>query len=150
MIELIFVIVIIGTLAAIAVPRFNSMNITAELANGRSDIAAIRSAIITERQRSIVRGGSGYIPNLSTDDTAIILFTGDGTRPLLDFGIRATTGAGGWSINNYTNRTYDFNSGSDITTFTYYPVNTTVAGVVIPAGSFVCVAGVNECDNLTD
>ncbi len=140
MIELLFVVIILGVLATIAVPKFTSAKNSAELANAKSDVAAIRSAIITERQSSLVRGVSGYIPNLSTGATATVLFTGDGTRTLLNYGIRASTGAGGWSINNYAIKTYNFNSGTDTTVFTYSDVN----------GTFNCVADTNDCNALVD
>jgi prepilin-type N-terminal cleavage/methylation domain-containing protein len=45
LIELVMVIVIIGILAAVAVPRFMSMRAQAERAACQSDVAAIRSAL---------------------------------------------------------------------------------------------------------
>jgi len=140
MIELIFVIVILGILGAIAVPKFTDMKNTAELANGRSDVSAIRSAIMTERQKSLVKGDSTYITTLTPLATSTILFTGDGTRTLLSYGIQAGSGAGDWSINNFAAHTYDFNSGSDTTTFTYTPAT----------GIFTCTAGDNDCDTLAN
>ena len=141
MIELIFVIIIIGVLATIAVPKFAGMKNTAEIGNARSDVAAIRSAIMTERQRSLVQGTASYIPNISTGAGATVLFTGNGARTLLTYGIKAGTGAGGWSINNYVAKTYDYNSGTATTTFTY---NSTL-------GTFNCTqAGNNNCNALAN
>ena len=50
MIELVFVIVVIGILAAIAIPKFAATRDDAQIAKGRSDVAAIRAAIVSERQ----------------------------------------------------------------------------------------------------
>jgi general secretion pathway protein G len=56
MIELIFVIVIIGILAGIAIPKFAATRDDAVIAKGRSDVAAIRAALATERQKRILKG----------------------------------------------------------------------------------------------
>ena len=56
MIELVFVIVVIGILAAIAVPKFAATRDDAMIANARATVGALRSAIATERQKSILRG----------------------------------------------------------------------------------------------
>ncbi len=56
MIELVFVIVVIGILSAIAVPKFAATRDDAIIAKGRSTVAALRSAISTERQKSILKG----------------------------------------------------------------------------------------------
>ena len=144
MIELIFVVIILGVLAAVAVPKFTNAKTSAELASGKSDIAAIRSAIMTERQSSLVKGEQDYITKLTPTTASTMLFTGDGgvsgnpERRLLNPGIRKGTGAGDWNI--ISNTTYTFNSGNDTTTFTYEDAN----------GTFTCVVGANECDRLAD
>ncbi|MDQ7047611.1 MAG: prepilin-type N-terminal cleavage/methylation domain-containing protein [Sulfurovum sp.] len=56
MIELVFVIVIIGILSAIAVPKFAATRDDALISKGRAEVAALRSAIATERQKRILRG----------------------------------------------------------------------------------------------
>ena len=56
MIELIFVIVVIGILAAIAIPKFAVTRNDAVITKGRTVVAALRSAIATERQKRILRG----------------------------------------------------------------------------------------------
>lgn len=141
MVELIFVIIILGILATVAIPKFTGMQNTAQLSNARSDVAAIRSAIMTERQRSLVKGDSTYISSLTPLATSAILFSGNGTRKLLSYGIQAGTGAGGWSINDFVAHTYDFNSGSKTTTFTYVPTT----------GIFNCIpASSNDCDALAN
>ncbi|MDA3909403.1 MAG: prepilin-type N-terminal cleavage/methylation domain-containing protein [Sulfurimonas sp.] len=69
MIEMIFVIVILGILAAIAIPRFAATRTDAQIAKGRSDIASIRSAIVNERQTWLIRGVSTYIKTGTDTET---------------------------------------------------------------------------------
>ncbi len=65
MVELVFVIVVIGILAAIAVPKFAATRDDAEVSKARAEVAALRSAISIKRQKEILRG-------VFTDITAAI------------------------------------------------------------------------------
>jgi len=56
MIELVFVIVVIGILSAIAIPKFAATRDDALVSKGRAEVAALRSAIAMERQKRILRG----------------------------------------------------------------------------------------------
>ena len=56
MIELVFVIVVIGILASIAVPKFAATRDDAVITKGRATVAALRNGIATERQKRILRG----------------------------------------------------------------------------------------------
>jgi len=56
MIELIFVIVVIGILSAIAIPKFAATRDDAVITKAMATIGSIRSAIATERQKRILRG----------------------------------------------------------------------------------------------
>ena len=140
MIELIFVIIIIGILASIASSKLAGIKDTANIANARSDLAAIRSAIFTQRQRSLVQGDASYISKLSADfsTTPSVLFNGNGTRTLLSYGLKAGTLAGQWSMNSDTQ--YQYNSGVRVTVFDY---NSTT-------GIFNCTVGSNDCDALVN
>ena len=61
MVELIFVIVILGILAMVALPRLASSKEDAEITRVKAEIAAIRSAIQTHRGANILaQKGSGY------------------------------------------------------------------------------------------
>lgn len=62
MMELIFVIVILGILAGVAVPRFGDTKEQANIANARSEIASIRSGIISDRQSRLMMGGNAFAP----------------------------------------------------------------------------------------
>jgi len=56
MMELVFVIVVIGILSAIAIPKFAATRDDAIITRARATVAALRSAIATERQKRILRG----------------------------------------------------------------------------------------------
>jgi len=123
--EVIFVIIVLGILAAIALPKFASSKKLADISKGHADVATIRSAIVSERQTQLIKGINTFIPKLS--DNSDILFTGDGTRVLLMYGIKAQTDTG-WAA-----------SGTGYKDYTY-----TVDGVSVPFvytdgdGRFTC------------
>ena len=137
MIELIFVIVILGILAAVALPKFAETGELADIAKGRADVATIRAAIVNERQSRLILGDSDYIDKLSSGD---VLFTGDTStdpdRVLLTYGIKAGTGSGDWAKVNDT--TYTYKVGGTTTTFTYDPDDN---------GKFTCVADSTGTDS---
>jgi general secretion pathway protein G len=56
MIELVFVIVVIGILSAIAIPKFAATRDDAVVARARATVAALRSGIATQRQKNILKG----------------------------------------------------------------------------------------------
>ena len=60
MIELIFVIVILGILATVAIPRLMATRTDAVLVKGKSTVASIRSAISIEKGIRLMRGNGGY------------------------------------------------------------------------------------------
>ena len=74
MLEITFVIVIIGILSAIAIPKFAATRDDAIITKGRATVAALRSAIATERQKRILRG----------DFDAI---TGEEAEGLIEYGL---------------------------------------------------------------
>ena len=133
MIELIFVIVILGILASVAIPKFAVSRDDALMAKGKADIATIRSAIVTERQSQLIKGDNSWIPKLS-DNTTTKLFTGDGNRTLLMYGITPSQ----WAKTSDT--TYTFTVAGVVTTFTYSDTN----------GTFSCTTGAGNCNKLTN
>ncbi len=74
MIELVFVIVIIGILAAVAIPRLAATRDDAVITKNRVLVASVRNALAMERQKRILRGKFTQI-------TAV----GDGTNVFGDF-----------------------------------------------------------------
>ena len=73
MIELVFVIVVIGILSAIAIPKFAATRDDALITRGLATLASVRSAISTERQKQILRGDFTGITSL--DGTGAGVFT---------------------------------------------------------------------------
>lgn len=140
MIELIFVIVVLGILAGIALPKFGATREMADIAKGRADVATIRTAIANERQTQVIKGNTSYITKLTPSTSSTTLFTGDGAgRTLLMYGIKKGTGSGEWDIESNTQ--YKFYVGSTpSTTFTYDP----------SVGTFTCTPDTNDCNALVD
>jgi len=56
MIELVFVIVVIGILASVAIPRLAATRDDAEITKARVLVASVRNALAMERQKRILRG----------------------------------------------------------------------------------------------
>ncbi len=151
MIELVFVIVILGILAAIAVPRLAATRLDAQIAKARADVASIRSAIVTERQSRLIRGVSNFIQNgtgtYTVNGTAYNqmdnggLFGGALTYPVAN---TASTD-GKWSATAGSG-TYQFRLKDANNTFVYY--DSTEADTT-KRGTFVCTDG-TYCSELTD
>jgi len=59
MLELVFVIIIIGILSAIAIPKFSKTSELAYKSRAESTVSTLRSAIATERQKLILKGQAG-------------------------------------------------------------------------------------------
>jgi len=56
MVELVFVIVIIGILSAIAIPKLAATRDDAVITKAKVTVASLRSALATERQKNILKG----------------------------------------------------------------------------------------------
>lgn len=89
MLELIFVVVIIGILSAIAIPKFAVNRDDAMIVKAKSLVGAVRSALATERQKRILRGN--FTPIFKLADTATLgneifnAFDGNTTLPVLGY-----------------------------------------------------------------
>ena len=77
MIELVFVIVVIGILAAIAVPKLAATRDDAIITKAIATVGSVRSSISTERQKRILRGDFTNIGDLA--------FTNGVANPIFDF-----------------------------------------------------------------
>ncbi|WP_428738332.1 type II secretion system protein [Sulfurimonas sp.] len=142
-IELIFVIVVLGILSAIALPKFANTGTQARVTSGKADVSAIRSAIMSERQKGIIKGQSSFIGVGTGTD-------GDGNKELdngglfggvLTYAKQDSTGVGQWhkTGSTGTTSTYTFNvDGATTVSFTYYEVATTVGATTYNAGTFTC------------
>jgi len=138
MIELVFVIVVIGILSAIAFPRLAATRTDAQVAKGRSDVSAIRSAIVSERQGRLLRGDSAYTAMLddATNAAGQTLFDGNGTV-LLQYGIISANSDGHWMK---TNTGYTYQIMGDPVAFTYTQAT----------GAFDCTHTNANCRLLTE
>lgn len=128
-IELVFVIVVLGILASIALPKLSDTVVQADIAKGRGDVATIRSAIANERKSNVIKGSASYPTTL---DDATGLFGAILTYPMTD-----SATSGNW--NKTAANQYRFYIGSTPTDFTYNPAT----------GIFTCTTG-TYCDDLVD
>jgi len=135
MIELIFVIVIMGILAAVAIPKFAQSKTQADIAKGRSDVATIRTAIMNERQKRLLTGDNSYINGTDLDDTG--LFDGVLTYPETDSQTDGHWHAVSSDVN--TSKYYFRVNGVDVL-FTYHKNEITVGTTTFKAGTFTCDA----------
>ena len=106
MVELIFVIVVLGILAMVALPRLAGSKKDAEITRAKAEIAAIRSAIQTYRGANLLsqKPGSGYPDDLKAETIEKIT---NGTKL-----------GSNWSVSEDGN-TLTLRIGSETTTFTY-------------------------------
>ena len=128
MLELVFVIVVLGILAGIAIPKMMATRTDAQVAKARSTVAAVRSGIVNERQMRLFRGDNTWVTQLDdvtdynvSDKT---IFDGNVTNPILMYGVRTSTDEGHWvksAVNTYAYKgfadtdvifTYDYGDGS--------------------------------------
>ena len=97
MIELVFVIVVIGILSAIAIPKFAATRDDAVITRARETIASVRSALTTEHQKQVLRGVFADI-NASTvgnDFSGVLQY-----KPKLC----SASKCGGWSFDTSTKK----------------------------------------------
>lgn len=140
MIELVFVIVVLGILSAVAIPRLAATRTDAQITKARADISSIRSAIINERQTRLFRGQPAFISRLDAGvgtGAGVLIFDTNGTNQILQYGMRTKAGNGGWL--KATNTTYTFTVLGVANTFTYNSAN----------GTFGCTTGAH-CSKLVD
>jgi len=144
MIELVFVIVIIGILSAVAIPRLAATRDDAEITKARVVVASIRNALAMERQKRILRGEFGVITALTVDSNVFGNFKAknsagtevDTGHAVLEYPLASSTNKGHWS---FSAGDYKFNS----------PAARNPIFVVDAQGRFVCQAG-SDCSALLD
>ncbi len=112
MIELVFVIVVLGILAAVAIPKFAATREDAQISAGRATVAAVRSGIVNDRQKHLLSGNSSYATDLGTQFNKI-----------LSYPAKSWSGSG---------PTYTYKVGQSTCTFTYYSTNGTFIGTSLP------------------
>ncbi|MEA2110916.1 MAG: type II secretion system protein [Campylobacterota bacterium] len=144
--ELIFVIVVIGILAAIALPKVGSSVISAQISSAKADVMALRSSILNERQKRLMRGSNSFISTLSTGGTGNgqSLFDGDGTSKLFTYAKISSNTSGKWvkggTMASGGTEAYTFTVDSTPVYFTYFQSN----------GTFTCVRSADYCKEITE
>ena len=106
MVELIFVIVIIGILAAVAIPKLGSTADLAYMAKGQSTLATVRSAISTERQKMILRSEFTDVSIYNASGRVFTRFTDDNGSRILDNDIASCTDIGCWNTSDGVSYTF--------------------------------------------
>ena len=140
MIELVFVIVVLGILAAIAIPKMFATRDDAIVTKGRNDVAAIRSAILSEKSKRILRGEAPYrsvLDNAAINQENQPLFEGNSTDPFFDYPIYSKNFQGHWMKTG--NNQYVYLLSDQNVTFTYDPTT----------GKFDCNHSKTGCQLLT-
>lgn len=98
MVELIFVIVVIGILSAVAIPKLAANRDDAVVSKAKTTVAAVRSSLATERQKRILRGNFVAIFGLSSNqvngDPIFDAFDGNVSNPALEYPPSSCTTAG--------------------------------------------------------
>ena len=157
MIELVFVIVVLGILASVAIPRLAANRGDAQVATGRATVAAIRSAIMTERQARLFQGQNNFIATLDNSAANAVdvpLFGGLAGQVLLQNPITSRAGNGGWMKTGALTYTYTVSASNSApagtAVFTYTPL-AAEPGVRPLSGDFDCAGGAGTvCAALTD
>ena len=148
MIEIIFVIVILGILSSVAISKMAVTRDDAIISKGRSEVAAIRNAISLKRNSNILMGKGASYPsyldalNTSTSSDGDALFDYDGNKSdpqaqLLDYPIYSKS-KNGWR--KVDDDKYTFNAINTDVNFTYKS----------DTGSFDCTHTIKLCKDLTE
>ena len=111
MIELIFVIVVIGILAAIAIPKLAATRDDAQITRGLATLSSVRSAVATERQKRILRGDYSNISKLNGGGGIFNRFDDVNGSLVLEYDVTPCTGIGCWSTSDGVDYTFTASSG---------------------------------------
>lgn len=128
LIELVFVIVILGILATVAIPKLIVTRDDAEIAKAKSQIAAVRSGIQLKRNEMILSGTQGYPTNL---EDGACCFGG-----ILSTRIEARKDDNSYGWKKDTDGTYTINTNKEQVKFTYSDSD----------GSFKCEGATSDAD----
>ena len=74
LVELLVVVVMLGILAAVAVPRFSGATDDARSASTQSTLAGVRSAIATFRMDAVIRGNDPFPSITALTDGSVVKF----------------------------------------------------------------------------
>ena len=167
LIELIMVVVILGILAAVAIPRFINLQTNAQAAAEKGMAGGVRAGISIVRAAFLVGQSAASLPATSLGTTnwpaalgnaAVQAFSGSGEGGLFSFVIdNGTVGSDNWVKNtgvgtspvSYTGPWGNANnSGGNTVTWYYCATNPTctTGATTYNLGQFVCIAaGTASC-----
>jgi general secretion pathway protein G len=147
MLELVFVIVVIGILAAVAVPKFMVTRTDAVIVKGKSNVQAIRNGIALQKSRNMLQGDSTPYPkkldNVNTYNVKSqkLFYYNDGNSSnILEYPIYSKKNADGHWLKTAADKYAYFVTQDENVSFDY---NRT-------AGSFDCDHSKQNCKNLTE
>ena len=135
MVELVFVIVVLGILASIAATKMSVTRDDALIAKARSQVASIRSGIALEKGKKMMEGSATIYPT-DLGDTSSTLFGG-----VLDYPVYSEDKNGKWKAGTTAN-TYYFNWSSHPGGILFTYNNST--------GTFDCSHTIDICQDLTE
>jgi len=121
LVELVFVIALIGILSAVAIPKLAATRKDAVITVGTNVVASVRSAIAIEHQKRIFRGDFSAITTLDNDNDNSRIFTmfnmdnQDMNNSVLEYPVKQGKNIGEWSVNEST---YTFHLKDENCTFT--------------------------------
>lgn len=130
LIELVFVIVILGVLATVAIPKLIVTRDDAEIAKAKSQIAAVRSGIQLKRNENILKGTQGF-PKATELESGDCCFGG-----ILSTKIEQRKDDNSYGWQKETDSSYTINTNKEKVKFTYSDSD----------GSFKCEDATNDAD----
>ena len=116
LIELIFVIVVLGILASVALPKLGKNLQHAQIAKAQGEVAAIRTSIASARQKLLVTGVNAYpstLDNGATLGDGQKLFDTNGTVEILGYPKYSKSSSGNWKKNTA------YNAGTGVTLYQF-------------------------------
>lgn len=149
MVELVFVIVVLGILAAVAIPKLAASRDDAILVKGKSQVSAIRSGIAMQKNKRLLEGKNPPIPRMLEGNTTSLasispLFNGGEDGNILEYGLPNQAKSGHWEKTNAnTNNPMTYKFYLDDTTSVSFDYNKT-------NGSFDCDHSNQDCKDLTE
>ena len=116
MIELVFVIVVIGILSAIAIPKLAATRDDAVITKARTTIASVQSSLSIERQKRILRGNFNAISDLGDSTYAFRYFDNNSSYPVLEYPVKNCVGTKRecWNRDSATQYTFREGQGTDV------------------------------------
>jgi general secretion pathway protein G len=138
MVELIFVIVIVGILASVAVPRLAATRDDAEISKAKVLVASIRNALTMERQKRILRGEFSPITAVGGATNVFGNFDNNSSQPsVLEYPIASNANDAHWEF--VSGGTYRYHGG---------PIGNVDFNVT--SGKFICDTTLTGCQQLTN